>query len=127
MYRAVLEGAAFVQDECMRDAKAAGATMAPETTVVDAGVGTALWRRIVADITRTPLRHITAFPGTAFGAAMLAALGGGLASEEEVLAWVPQSRVVEPTRDPTVLKAYADARKRFWETHRALHGPAGAG
>jgi sugar (pentulose or hexulose) kinase len=127
MYRAVLEGAAFLQEACMRDARAAGASMAPETTVVDAGTGTALWRRIVADVTRTPLRHIAAFPGTAYGAAMLAALGGELASEEEVLAWVPQPRMVEPTRDPAELKAYGDARKRFWETHRALHGPVGTG
>jgi xylulokinase len=125
MYRAVLEGAAFLLEDGMRYVNGAGVPLAPSTTVVDAGLGTALWRRIVADVVGRPLAHIAAFPGTAYGAAMLAAVGARLAREEDVLGWVPTMRTVNPTEDEAVRAAYVEARERFWRTMRALHGDVG--
>ena len=125
MYRAVLEGAAFLLEDGMRYVNGAGVPLAPSTTVVDAGLGTALWRRIVADVVGRPLAHIAAFPGTAYGAAMLAAVGARLAREDDVLGWVPTMRTVNPTEDEAVRAAYVEARERFWRTMRALHGDVG--
>jgi xylulokinase len=94
--------------------------MGQVTSVAGGGEAPELWRTIVADVTGTPLLLRPKYLGAPYGDAMLAAIGSGTASVDEVLRWLPKGKLIQPTTDQTVLKAYQGARERFWRTQRAL-------
>ena len=79
LYRAVLEGVTFA----LRHNMAAGArsvgALDPALVVVGGAARSDLWMQIVADVTGCPVRTIAQNVEAAFGAAMLAAAGVGLA------------------------------------------------
>ncbi len=123
MFRAILEGGAFLHEECLEAAIEAGYGLGQPTSVAGVGEVPELWRTIVADVTGRPLLLRPKYLGAPYGDGMLAAVGSGAASLDEVLRWLPEGKLIQPTTDQTVLKAYEAARERFWLTQRALARP----
>jgi xylulokinase len=76
LIRAVLEGVAFSQLECLEVFRGMGINVS-EIVVTGGGARSPLWRRILADVLNVPLRTLKADEGAALGAAQLAALSQG--------------------------------------------------
>ncbi len=74
--RAVLEGVAFAMRDCLNTLLEAGAQ--PTSIILGGGGGKGtLWRQIMASVLNHPLQSIENTEQTAYGAAMLAAVGDG--------------------------------------------------
>jgi xylulokinase len=74
--RAVLEGVAFGLRDILDLLTASGAA-ATSIRVSGGGARSPLWRQIIADVLQAELVEISTTEGAAFGAALLAAVGGG--------------------------------------------------
>jgi xylulokinase len=121
MFRAVLEGGAFLHEVCMEGAAGMGVDLAA-TRLVDGVYRSTLWRHIVADVTGRRVMYLPDFPGTSFGDAMLAAIATGMVEEERAFRWLPEMRLVEPTEDADNRRAYTEARERFARFRTVLGG-----
>ena len=77
MVRAILEGVAFSQRQCLEQMRKAGAT-ARVLRGAGGGLASPLWRQIVADVLGVDLQLADPGLGAASGAAVLAGLGVGL-------------------------------------------------
>src|SRR5438067_11329090 len=75
--RALLEGSAFALRDILEAMHNAGLDVR-RLTIVGGGAKGALWRQIKADVTGLPVRVPTSVETTATGAAILAAVGGGV-------------------------------------------------
>lgn len=116
--RAVLEGVAFgLTDslELMRDL-GIGAT---DIRVSGGGAKSDLWLEILADCFGTPVRAVNPGEGAAYGAALLAAVGGGAFEtvEEAGRTVKPEGDLIAPGPDSD---AYRDSYSRFRELYPAL-------
>jgi xylulokinase len=121
LVRAVLEGVAFGLRDCLDLLRALGV----EGTVARvSGGGTrgALWLRIAASVLDLPLEQTASEEGSAFGAALLGGVAGGVFADvdEAVARCVRVSHVVEP--DPAWRDAYAELLPRYRALYPALRG-----
>jgi xylulokinase len=109
LVRAVLEGVAFSLRQGVDLMVEYGADAA-ELRGTGGGMGSALWRQIVADATGLPIVTPSINPGAARGAAVLAGLGVGLYRDAQVgLVW-PEDRRVDPSADAHAALARVYAR-----------------
>jgi xylulokinase len=129
LYRAVMEGVAMALRHNLEVARAAGASVA-ELMAIGGATRSPLWMQIKADVTGVPL-VVSANPdATPLGAAMLAAIGAGGASVEEVTgAWVQRSTAYRP--DPGNRARYDELYAVYAGLYPALapsmHALAGLG
>ncbi len=98
LYRAVLEGVAFALRHNIEAVP--GAMLDRELIVVGGAAKSELWLQIIADMTGRPVLTIAEEVEAAMGAALLAALGVGLASHEQGLkGWVTLREQARPRAD----------------------------
>jgi len=96
--RAVLEGVAFGLRDGFELIKHSDAGVINEVRVSGGGAKSALWRQILADVFDVPLVLAEAIEGAAYGAALLAGVGGGVWPDVPTAAreTVPLGDRVEP-------------------------------
>lgn len=104
MTRAVLEGVAFAMRECLETLIEAGVYHhLAEAPIILGGGGTRgdLWPAILASVLERPLARLTHEEQTAYGSAMMAAVGFGQFKklEDVVDAWFKPAEVIEPVVD----------------------------
>ena len=97
LVRAVLEGAVYALRDGLEIMRALG--LAPQhIRATGGGAASAFWRGLQADIYGAPVETLAAEEGPAFGAALLAGVGGGVfrSIDDAVASAVRVSGVVEP-------------------------------
>jgi xylulokinase len=96
--RAVLEGVAFGLRDGLDLMLAAGTRRPGQIRVSGGGTVSPLWRQILADVLETEIATVSTSEGAAYGAAILAAVGGGWFTgvEEACAAWVDATPSAEP-------------------------------
>jgi len=117
--RAVLEGVAFGLADSFDLLRALGV----EATVARASGGGArsdLWLRICASVLGIPVCRMSVDEGSAFGAALLGGVAGGLFAnvDEAVEACVRVRDQIDP--EPAWIELYAERRERFRALYPAL-------
>jgi xylulokinase len=122
--RAVLEGVAYGLADSFDLLRALGV----ETTVARASGGGArsdFWLRICASVLGVPVSRMAVDEGSAFGAALLGGVAGGMFGDvgEAVAACVRVRDQIDP--DPAWLELYAERRERFKALYPALKGVLG--
>ena len=114
MVRAVLEGVAFSQRQCLEQMQKAGAT-ARVIRGAGGGLASPLWRQIIADVLGVDLQLAEPGMGAARGAAILAGLGVGLVDSPGAgVDWSVQPLIHPERSDAAVLD-------RAFETYQALY------
>lgn len=83
MTRAVLEGVAFGLRDSFELMKAAGLASIDQVRISGGGTKSPVWRQIIADVLGVELVTVNTAEGGAYGAALLAAVGGGVFSSVE--------------------------------------------
>ena len=118
MTRAVLEGVTFGMRDCLDLVRASGVD--PNVVRLSGGGAKgAFWRQLCADIFGCPTVTTTTTEGTAYGAALLAGVGGGI-WENVPAACSAVVREVDRT-DPGVTSAHYDQlHARFTALYPAL-------
>ena len=122
--RAVLEGVAYGLADSFDLLRALGV----ETTVARASGGGArsdFWLRICASVLGVPVSRMTVDEGSAFGAALLGGVAGGMFGGvgEAVEACVRVRDQIDP--EPAWIELYAERRVRFKALYPALKGVLG--
>jgi xylulokinase len=119
MTRSVLEGVAFALRDCLDTVTGAGAA-STRGRVSGGGSRSRLWLQIVASALELPLEIMATDQGSAFGAALLGGVAGGVYAtlEEASAACVRVTEVVEPVA--AWIEPYREARRRFREYYPAL-------
>jgi xylulokinase len=108
--RSVLEGVAFSMKDCFGLLQDAGLGSVKEVRIAGGGAKGALWRRIVASALGLPMVTVNSTEGAAYGAALLAGVGGG--------AWP----TVEAACDATITVTGRDEPVAAWsEAYEALY------
>src|SRR5580700_5415449 len=117
--RSVLEGVAFALRDCLDTVTGAGA-MPTRGRVSGGGSRSRLWLQIVASALELPLEVMATDQGSAFGAALLGGVAGGVYAtlEEASAACVRVTEVVDPV--DSWIEPYREARRRFREYYPAL-------
>ncbi len=125
LYRACLEGVAFALRHNIEAGLAAGYPLDDELRLVGGVAKSKLWTQIIADVTGYPVLAADSGGEAAYGDAMLAALGVGLADESGIASWVESAALYsrfEPNPEanatysriyPHYVGAYEDLRERF--------------
>ncbi len=105
--RAVLEGVAFGLRDSFELIKASPAGLIHEVRVSGGGARSLLWRQIMADVLGVPLVVAEAIEGAAYGAALLAGVGGGVWPDVQTAAAaaVKTGARVEPGADAGAYEA----------------------
>jgi xylulokinase len=119
--RAVLEGVAYGLRDSLELLRELG--VRPEVgRVVGGGARSPVWTTILASVLGTSLELPDVDEGTAYGAALLGGVAGGVFGDvhEAVGACVRVRAVVEP--DPARREAYEDGYRRFRALYPALRG-----
>ncbi len=78
MARAVMEGVAFGLRDSFELMKQAGLAQVSEVRASGGGTKSGVWRQILADVLQAEITSVNTAEGAAFGAAVLAAVGGGV-------------------------------------------------
>jgi xylulokinase len=122
LVRATLEGVAYGLRDCLELLRELGVQPA-NVRVSGGGSQSSLWRRIVASVLEVPLETTAGEEGSAFGAALLAGVRGGVFAnvEEAVAAAVRVGDVTEPDAEWTAVyrRGYRDYR-HLYPTLRSL-------
>ncbi len=117
MARAVIEGVTFGLMDSVLLAREMGVEI-PRVRVSGGGARSAMWRQIMADVFNAEIATINVSEGAAFGAAILALVGGGLAGD------VPSAcgSVVRETAatQPAEPGRYEDAYEHYRTLYPAL-------
>jgi xylulokinase len=123
LVRAVLEGVAFGLRDCLDVLRPLG-VRGTAARVSGGGARARLWLGIVASALDLPLELTASEEGSAFGAALLGGVAGGVFDDvdDAVARCVRVTAVVEP--DPAWRDAYADLLPRYRALYPALRGPA---
>ncbi|WP_206997488.1 FGGY-family carbohydrate kinase [Trinickia mobilis] len=96
-YRAVLEGVSFALKHNIEAGRQGAQTLDDRLIVVGGAAHSDLWMQIIADVTGYPVYTIEQDVEAAMGAALLAALGAGLVSEEDAArGWVTLAERAQP-------------------------------
>ncbi len=116
LIRAVMEGVAFSQRECVDVFREMGVPVG-DMTAVGGGGRSPLWRQMLADLYGCPVSTLAADEGGALGVALLAGVGAGVyASVEEACdAIVKKGRTQQP--DAEAGRAYAP----YFELYKSLY------
>jgi xylulokinase len=118
LYRAAMEGVAFALRHNLEVAAVAGAGVA-ELLAIGGATKSPLWMQIKADVTGVPLTVSANENATPLGAAMLAAIGtGGGSVDDLVERWV--QRGVSYTPDPAAAERYSRLYKIYAGLYPAL-------
>jgi xylulokinase len=119
LVRAVLEGVAYGLRDCLEVLRGLGVE-AEVGRVSGGGARSDLWLRIVATVLGLPLERTVVDEGSAYGAALLAGVAGGVFADvhEAVAACVRTRDRIEP--DPSWQAAYEDGYARFRALYPAL-------
>jgi xylulokinase len=125
LVRAVLEGVAFGLRDSLDLLRALGVEVT-RARVSGGGARSRLWLEICAAVLGLPLERTVVEEGSAFGAALLGGVAGGLFADvhEAVAATVRTHEVIEPDR--AWQDAYAELRPRFRALYPALRDLDGA-
>jgi xylulokinase len=117
--RAVLEGVAFGMRDGLDLMLAAG--MPPPTQIRASGGGTAseLWRQILADVLGAEIATVSTSEGAAYGAGLLAAVGGGWYPSVDAAADALVTATVAASPGPDA-SVYAEAHAVYRELYPAL-------
>ena len=121
LVRAVLEGVAYGLRDSLELLRSLG--VRPEIgRLVGGGARSDLWSRILASVLGVPLEVLEVDEGTAFGAALLGGVAGGVFGDvgEAVGACVRVRDVVEP--EPAWSESYRAGYARFRALYPALRG-----
>jgi len=108
--RAVMEGVAFGLRDSFELIKASPAGIINEVRISGGGAKSPVWRQIFADVLGVPLIVTEAIEGAAYGAALLAGVGGGIWSNaaEAAQATVKLGERVDPSSQASAYQsAYA--------------------
>ena len=108
LYRAVLEGVSLALRHNIEIGARSGDALDDELTVVGGAARSGLWLQIIADVTGRPVWSSDDDAEASLGAAMLAALGSGVADLDALGGWVHRSERARPD---------ADARARYDRTY----------
>jgi len=119
LYRAVLEGGAYLHRWNMETAMEAGVDVKGDTTLIDGGANSALWRQILADVCGRRMRYLEDFSKTPFGTAMVCAVGLGTPVAEAV-SWVGSKVDIEP--DASNREVYDTGYADFTGLYSILEG-----
>jgi xylulokinase len=119
LVRAVLEGVAFGLRDSL-DLLGELGVDADRARISGGGARGELWRAVVAAVVGLPIETTAADEGSAFGAALLGGVAGGLFTDvhEAVVRCVRVHDVIEP--DPAWQDAYAEILPRFRRLYPAL-------
>ncbi len=118
--RAVLEGVAFGLKDCFALIKNAGLGELHQVRASGGGIKSALWRQILASVLEAELVTVNTSEGAAYGAALLAGVGGGAWSS------VPEAcsgavKVIGSTRpEPLQVEFYRKAYPLYRELYPVL-------
>ncbi|GAB4305129.1 MAG: FGGY-family carbohydrate kinase [Promethearchaeota archaeon] len=112
LFRAFLEGVAFTLRDNVEAARTTGVQLGPTMYLVGGGARSALWRKIIADVTGFNVAHVTKAFGAPLGDVVLAGVGNGLFDYSAVKEWLGEPDVTAP--DPSASAAY-DAAFRRWK------------
>jgi xylulokinase len=117
--RAVLEGVAFGLRDGLDQMIAAGMPAPDQVRASGGGTASPLWRQILADVLRAEVAMVSTTEGAAYGAGVLAAVGGGWFESVEAAAgtWVHATPTAAPGADAD---RYAEAHARYRELYPAL-------
>jgi xylulokinase len=115
----VLEGVAFGLRDCLDLLRSLGVE-AGAARVSGGGARGGLWLEILASVLDVPLELTASEEGSAFGAALLGGVAGGVFADvhEAVARCVRIAQAVEP--DPVWRDAYAALLPRYRELYPAL-------
>jgi len=121
LVRAVLEGVACGLRDSLDLLPALGVEVS-SARASGGGARSLLWLRICASVLGVPIERTVAEEGSAFGAALLGGIAGGVFSDvhEAVAAAVRTRDVVEP--DPVWRDVYAELHARYRALYPALRG-----
>jgi xylulokinase len=117
--RAVLEGVAYGLRDGLERMIATGMAAPGQVRASGGGIGSPLWRQILADVLQTEIATGGASEGAAYGAGLLAATGAGWypSVEATVRALVTADPVAEPGPNASV---YAEAHAVYRDLYPAL-------
>jgi len=116
LIRAVLEGVAYSQLECLEVFREMGVPVG-EMTVTGGGGRSPLWRQMLADLYDCPVTTLSSDEGAALGAALLAGIGAGVfGSVEEAVNGVVQ-------KNPPIEPAYErrQAYEPYYQLYKSLY------
>jgi xylulokinase len=121
LVRAVLEGVAFGLRDSFDIVRDLGIDISG-ARVSGGGARSELWLRICASVLDVPIERMAVDEGSAFGAALLGGIAGGVFADagEAVAATVRTKDLVEP--DPAWRDAYAELLPRYRALYPALRG-----
>jgi xylulokinase len=117
--RAVLEGVAYGLRDGLDLMLAAGLAPSKQIRVSGGGAASGLWLQILADVLGIEIATANAREGAAYGAALLAAVGGGWFPDAEsaTTAFVTASQAASPGPDAA---AYVEGHALYRELYPAL-------
>ena len=123
LVRAVLEGVAFGLRDSLELLRGLGIE-ASQARVSGGGSRGDVWLGIVASVLGIPLETTAADEGSAYGAALLGGVAGGVFGDvqEAAAACVRVERAIEP--DVAATARYDRLYERFRELYPALHAPS---
>lgn len=120
MTRAVLEGVAFSMKDCFALLKGAGLPDVSQVRIAGGGAKSALWRKIVASVLNVEIATVNSTEGAAFGAALLAGVGGGAWADVDAACAAAIKVTGTETPDGSWTSTYDAAYARYRGLYPAL-------
>jgi xylulokinase len=118
--RAVLEGVAFSMQDCFALLAGAGLGGVDQVRVAGGGAKSALWRKIVASVLGVEIVTVNSTEGAAFGAALLAGVGGGAWSDVPSACEATIAITGRDAPDVAAGRVYADLYREYRALYPAL-------
>ncbi|MCL2124751.1 MAG: xylulokinase [Oscillospiraceae bacterium] len=124
MIRAVMEGVAFSQLECVEVFREMGVPVS-DMTATGGGARSALWRKMLADLYGCPVTGLSSDEGGALGAALLAGVGAGVYASVEQAADICVAKTAAMENDDSMHRQYMpyyDLYKRLYKVLKPEFG-----